>query len=136
MGQLSWPRRTVRCQELDCSVAPESPVEPEQPNAGLSGARRWTVRWNRKVQWLRRIVRCSPGNLSSQTQTLTKSCPNTTRFFTGYLDPIPKIFPKDQLKMIMRLAKISHPVRRQSLGKKGEKSRSTCSWVSNRFEMF
>jgi len=28
----------------DCPVAPESPVEPEQPNAGLSGARRRTVR--------------------------------------------------------------------------------------------
>ena len=69
-------------------------------------------------------------------QTLTKSCPIFTRFCTGYLDPIPKLFPKDQLKITVGLAGISDLVKRQYLGKKGENSRMTCSWQSYGIEMF
>ena len=40
------------------------------------------------------------------------------KFDIGYLSTIPKLFPKDQLKMIMGLAGISNRVKRQALGKK------------------
>ena len=52
-------------------------------------------------------------------QTLTKSCPIFTRFCTGYLDPIPKLFPKDLLKKIMGLAAISDLVKKAIFGQDG-----------------
>ena len=57
-------------------------------------------------------------NLSFPTLNLTKSCPIFTTIDTGYLRPIPKLFPKDQLKMITGLAGISDRVKRQASGKK------------------
>ena len=46
---------------------------------------------------------------------MTKSCPNFTKFCTGYSRPFPKLIPKDQLKMIKGFAGISDLVNRANI---------------------
>ena len=77
----------------------------------------------------------APRNLSKSNPNLTKSCPIFTRFCIDYFDPIPKLFPKDQLKMITGLAGISDHVKGKLWARKEVNSSQTCSWQTCWFEM-
>ena len=62
-----------------------------------------------------------PWKFGSPNQNLSKSCSNFTKLFTSYPNPIPKLFPKDNLKKIMGLAGISNLVKRGKLGQERPK---------------